>query len=104
MTKIIILYKLKEGVTRQAFESWVRGVDYPTMRSLERVAGFETHRCEQLLIGEGDPRYDYVEIFEISDMAGFTGTDMPGETVQDIMGQFLGFAEAPQFIIAETVV
>ena len=28
---------------------------------------------------------------------------MGGETVQAIMGQFMGFAEAPQFIVASEV-
>ena len=46
---------------------------------------------------------EYVEVFEIEDIAGFTGEDMAGETVQSIMGQFMGFADAPEFLLAERI-
>ena len=42
-------------------------------------------------------------MFDIPDLAGFTAEDMPGGTVQGIMGQFMGFAEAPEFLIASVV-
>ncbi|NHK27957.1 REDY-like protein HapK [Parvularcula flava] len=103
MTRIIIMYKLKDGVSKDDFEAWVRETDYPTMRGLTRVSSFHTHRADSLLIGKGKPSVDYVEIFEINDMVGFASEDLPGETVQEIMGQFMGFADEPEFIIAETV-
>jgi hypothetical protein len=34
---------------------------------------------------------------------GFVAEDMGGATVQSIMGSFLGFAEAPEFIIVSEV-
>lgn len=103
MKAIILLYKLKSGVTQSDFESWVRTQDYPSMRSLRSVDSFTTYRLEGRLIGEGVPSQQYVEVFHINDLDAFTGEDMPGETVQSIMGQFMGFAENPEFIIAEAV-
>ena len=101
MAAIIIRYKLKPGVTPQDFEHWVTTVDQPAMRGLSRVAAFDTYRVTGLLIGEGAPSSDYIELFDVPDLAGFGAQDMPGETVQRIMGQFVGFAEAPEFLIAE---
>ena len=73
------------------------------MRGLDRVKSFTTYRTvKNLLTGEA-PSVDYIEIFDISDMDAFVGTDMPGATVQSIMGQFMGFAAAPEFIICEEV-
>ncbi|GGD13531.1 REDY-like protein HapK [Aquisalinus flavus] len=103
MTKVIIMYRLRDDVSKADFERWVRETDYPAMRGLSRVANFETHRTERLLIGEGHPSVAYVEIFEITDIDGFAAEDMPGETIQTIMRQFMGFADAPEFIIAETI-
>lgn len=103
MSKLIILYSLKDGVTKSDFETWVRDVDQPAMRGLSRVESFNTYAAKGLLMGEGVPSVDYVEIFDIPDLAGFTSEDMAGETVQSIMGQFMGFADAPQFIICEDV-
>ena len=37
MANLMLIYKLKPGVSRSDFEQWVRTTNYPTMRSLKRV-------------------------------------------------------------------
>ena len=101
MAYLMLRYSLKDGVSREDFETWVKDTDQPTMRSLKSVKSFETWRATSLLMGEGAPSQDYFEIFEISDFDAFTGEDMAGDTVQTIMGQFMGFADNPEFVIAE---
>lgn len=101
MATIILKYKLKPGVTREDFEAWVKTTDQPVMRGLKSVAAFDTYRVTGLLLGEGAQTADYVELFDIADLDAFTGTDMPGDTVQGIMGQFMGFADAPEFLLAD---
>jgi REDY-like protein HapK len=103
MAYLLIRYNLKDGVSADEFESWVRDTDQPTMRSLKRVMHFDTYKATGLLMGEGAPSQSYFEIFAIDDLDGFTSEDMPGDTVQSIMGQFMGFAEAPEFVIAEKI-
>ncbi|MFZ4606829.1 MAG: hypothetical protein ACOYM5_11275 [Caulobacter sp.] len=104
MANVMITYKLKAGVSREDFETWVRGYDYPNMRGLKRVASFTNHRVERLLIGEGAPSVDYVEVFDIPDLDGFTAEDLPGETLQTVMGAFMDWVEAPQFLVVSPVV
>jgi len=103
MSHLIIKYTLKPGVTQQDFERWVHDVDYPSMRGLDRVRSFVTYRVTGKLMGEGVPSVQYVEIFDVTDLSGFTAIDMPGSTVQMVMGQFMGFADAPEFLIVEEV-
>jgi hypothetical protein len=103
MANLILIYSLKDGVSQSDFENWVRTVDQPAMRSLSRVTAFNTYRVTGNLMGEAAPSCTYVEVFEINDLAGFTSQDMAGATVQDVMGAFMGFAEAPEFLIAEAV-
>jgi REDY-like protein HapK len=103
MATLILRYKLNAGVTPADFEKWVVETDHPAMRGLARVQRFNTYRVSGLLMGEGAPSCDYVELFEIEDLAGFTGEDMPGETVQSVMGAFMGFADAPEFLIADAI-
>lgn len=103
MAAIILTYSLQPGVLPADFEAWVKDVDHPAMRALASVRRFETYRVTGLLMGEGAPSCDYVEVFELNDLAAFTGADMAGETVQAIMGQFMGFAAAPQFLLADAV-
>ena len=101
MPAIIIKYRLKPGVTPAQFEDWVREEDQPAMRGLERVKAFDTYRIDGMLMGEGQLSVQYIELFDIPDLDGFNDEDMAGETVQQIMGQFMGFAEAPEFLIAQ---
>ncbi|MEM1088255.1 MAG: REDY-like protein HapK [Pseudomonadota bacterium] len=100
---LILIYSLKEGVTPQDFEDWVVSTDYPKMRGLSRVADFRTYRAERLLMGEGKPSVQYIEAFSIPDLDGFIAEDMGGETVQSVMGTFMGFADAPEFIVVTEV-
>ena len=103
MAALIIKYRLADGVSREQFEDWVRTKDQPAMRSLSRVQSFETYRVTGKLIGEGDTSVEYVELFDVPDLAGFTGEDMPGELVQGVMGEFMGLVKDPEFLIAEKV-
>lgn len=103
MANLILTYRLKPGVSRERFEDWVRSTDYPAMRGLKRVSSFTTYRAERLLVGEGPPPADYVEIFRIDDLNGFIAEDMPGATVQKIMGEFFAHVESPAFMIVSEV-
>lgn len=101
--QLVILYSLKNGVSRDDFHTWVRDVDYPTMRGLSRVESFKTYESKKLLMGEGQPSIGCVEVFDIPDLDGFMSGDLGGEIVQGIMAQFMGFADAPEFIISQEV-
>lgn len=101
MSAVIIRYKLNPGVTPADFEHWVRTVDQPTLRGMARVEAFDTFRIERLLMGEGEPSANYIELFDIPDLDGFMTEDMAGATMQAVMAQFAGFAEAPEFLVAE---
>jgi hypothetical protein len=104
MSQLIITYKLKPGVTREQYEIWTRTRDYPAMRGLKRVAAFTNYRATRNLLTGAQSTLGYVEIFDIPDLAGFIAEDMPGDTVQGIMGEFMQFVENPEFIVAEEVV
>jgi len=100
---LFILYTLKEGVTPDAFDAWVRTTDQSAMRSLTRVQEFRTYRAERLMMGEGAPGTAHVEAFAIPDLEAFVAEDMGGPSVQTVMGALMGFAEAPQFIVVSEV-
>jgi hypothetical protein len=104
MAKVILTYRLKPGVSQDEYEAWVRATDYPTMRGIARVAAFSNHRVRGLLMGEGDPGMDYIEIFDIPDLDGFVSQDMPGGVIQGIMGDFMGRVDDPVFIVADEIV
>jgi len=104
MANVMITYKLKAGVTRDAFETWVRTYDYPNIRGIPPGARFTTPRVERLLIGEGAPSVDYVEVFDIPDLDGFTAEDLGGAHLQAVMGAFMGWVDNPQFLVVSPIV
>ncbi len=104
MSQIIIMYKLKPGVSREQYETWTRTTDYPTMRGLKRVAAFTNYRTVRNLLDGSQPSVDYVEVFDLSDLDGFVSQDMAGSLVQKIMGEFMQFVDTPEFMVAEAVV
>jgi REDY-like protein HapK len=103
MSKIMILYRLKADVTREQYESWTRNTDYPTMRGLQRVESFVNHRAIRHLLDEEKPSVDYIEVFDVPDLAGFLSEDLGGSVVQQIMGEFMQYVENPEFIVLEEV-
>lgn len=101
MFAVIIRYNLKPGVTPADFENWVRTVDQPALRGMARVEAFDTFRIERLLLGEGRPTMQYLELFHIPDLDGFMAQDLPGAVLQPVLAQFDGFVESPEFLVAE---
>lgn len=103
MANLILSYRLKPETDRDLFERWVRQTDYPAMRGLARVKSFTNYRAQRLLVGEGAPAVDYIEIFEIDDLAGFEAQDMPGPVVQRIMGEFFQYVDNPSFVVVSEI-
>ncbi|MDO9471523.1 MAG: hypothetical protein Q7J28_00565 [Caulobacter sp.] len=104
MAKLFLTYRLKPGVSAETFEAWIRDKDYPAMRGLTRVSSYVNHRAERLLMGEGSPSMDDIEVFDIPDLDGFVAQDMPGGVVQGVMGEFMGLVDDPRFVVVSDVV
>lgn len=101
-TTIVVLFNLKPDVSVADYEAWARSVDLPTVRGLGSIAGFEVLRSAGLLGSDAAPPYRYVEIIRVSDMDRF-GSDVSTAQMQAVAGQFQGFADAPLFILANSI-
>ena len=84
MQTVIVLFNLKPGVDVAQYEAWARDSDLPVVNGLPSVEKFEVLKASGLLIGEGKPPYDYIEIMRIPDMAAF-GKDLGDPAVQAAM-------------------
>ena len=102
MTTIVVLFNLKEGVNREAYEKWARDVDIPNVRRLDGCSGFEVLRSEGLLNGSPDVPYAYVELIQVDDMDRFkaaVGTPI----MQEVATQFREFADGATFMVTESI-
>lgn len=100
MKTVIVLFNLKPGATREDYERWARESDLPTVNALGSVDRFEVMKSAGLLIGEGKPPYEYIELIRIKDMDAF-GQDMSSPAVQQGAARFQQFADSPVFILAD---
>ena len=98
-TRIVALFNLRPGVTRDVYENWARTTDIPTVRSLASIGSFEVYRGTALLGSDAPSPYDYIEIIDVDDMAGFGG-DVASETMRAIATTFQSMADVV-FILTE---
>ncbi|WP_298199422.1 REDY-like protein HapK [Novosphingobium sp.] len=99
---LIATFNLKPGVTAEAYESWARAVDMPTVRALPSITGFRVFRCTGLFGSEGSPPFGYVELIEVADMDRFLA-DIAQPAMQEIAAAFGGMVEVT-FLTAEEIV
>ena len=104
MAHILILYKLKDGISRQDFEHWLETSSAPALRSVQRIKTVSVYRTEKRVMSGGAPSVDYVELFDIPDMAGFVGEDIPSAALRKDMEEFQGFAQNPEYLLATALI
>jgi hypothetical protein len=96
-SRIIALFNLKPGVTPQAYESWAKRVDLPTVNGLRSVESFEVFRSTGLLGSDAKPPYHYVEIIDVADMDLFFG-EIGSEHMQKVAAEFQAMVTDLAFI------
>lgn len=101
MTRIIVLFNLLPGVDKDAYENWAKTTDLPIASKLPSVDNFEVLRTTGLL-GGGEAPYQYIEILDVNDLAQL-GVDASSETMKKVAAEFASFADAPQFMLTESL-
>ncbi len=92
LVRIIVLFKLKPGITESDYESWARTRDLPTVRALPSIAGFDVFRATGTFGGTPAP-YDYIEIIDVADIDGFW-KDVATDTMKAVAAEFAAVADA----------
>ncbi|MCC5867221.1 MAG: REDY-like protein HapK [Gammaproteobacteria bacterium] len=102
MPHIIVLFNLKPDADPKAYENWARSTDLPTVRKLSSIGSFDALRTTSMLGSQDSPPYQYIEVIKVKDMAAF-GDEVSTETMRKVASEFRGFADAPQFIVCESL-
>ncbi len=69
--RIFVLHSLRPGVEPADYETWLRTVNMPIARRLEPVERVTMTRVSGLLMGEGEPPYQYVETLDVTDLDAY---------------------------------
>ena len=98
--RIIVLFNLKPGVDKAAYEKWAKEDDTPAVNALASVNKFTAHRATGLFGSDAPSPYQYIEVIDIKGMDDFVG-DISTEAFQAAAAPFQEFADNPQFILTE---
>lgn len=69
-TRVFFFNRLARGADPEAYERWVRDVDYPKARAVPSIRSYEVVRVDGPLRDTGIP-YDYVEVVEVTDLDAY---------------------------------
>lgn len=100
--RIIALFNLKAGASRNEYEAWARGRDLPTVNSLTSVDGFQVLRATGVLFSEAKPPYDYIEVLDITGMDAFMA-DCGGDAVGALAREMSAFTDGATFVTTEAL-
>ena len=101
MTKIVVLFNLKPGISVADYEAFARDTDLPIVNKLPSVNKFEVLKAEGLLGGGAAP-YQYIEIIDVNNME-LLGADVSTDTMQRVAAEFRTMADSPLFIVTENL-
>jgi hypothetical protein len=85
----------------EAYESWARTVDLPTVNGLPSIQKFEVFKTTGVLGSEATPPYGYIEIIDVRDMGQF-GEDVATPVMQSVASDFGGMADTV-FLMTEKI-
>jgi len=98
---VVVLFNLKAGVSVADYEAWARARDLPAVNALPSVESFRVLRSKGLMNGSAAP-YQYVELIELRSLDGLRA-DTQSELMKGVAREFREFADAPQFIVTESL-
>jgi hypothetical protein len=98
--RIVCLFNLKQGVSRDDYEQWARTRDIPGVRALGSVTGFTVHRASGLFGSDAAPPYQYIEVIDVAGIDPFVA-DVTTPEFQAAAAPFREFADNPVFILTE---
>ena len=97
MTTMVVLVNLKEGVSPEDYERWIKESYAPAAKALPSVRDWRAYRVGGLLASDGAPPYRYVVTVDIGDLAQL-GRDMEGEEMRGLLSELYRYAGVVQLM------
>lgn len=102
MSRIVVLFNLKEGVSAVDYEAWAKETDIPNVRSLKSIGDFQVFKSMSILGSDATPPYAYIEILDVANMEQF-GPDTQTAAMQKVAAEFQALADNPTFIMTSNL-
>jgi hypothetical protein len=92
MPTVFFLARLRDGVTPEAYEQWVRSVDYPTARAIPSILSYKTHRIAGPY-RQATTQYDYIEVVEVTNIDEYRRELAELPPAQELRRQIIEYLE-----------
>ncbi len=102
MSALVVLFNLKDGNAKEAYEQWAKDTDVPTASKMTSVDDFKVFRLGNIMGTDNPSPYQYCEVLQINDMSKL-GEEVGSEAMKKVATEFQGFADNPMFIISEQI-
>ena len=83
--RILLLYRLREGIDPKRYERWLRQVERPLVARVGAIEAYAVTRLEEPDGGQRGLPYDYAEMLEVRSLEAYR-TEMDGDPE---VGRFL---------------
>lgn len=103
MRVVFFLNKLREGASAEAYEQWVRDVDYPTARALKTINSYVVARTPTTLDGNPSP-YDFIERVEVTDIDAYRAELAGAEGMESFFQQWSSFVGESVMVFGDEIV
>ncbi len=86
--------RLQPGVSPEAYERFVREVDYPATERIPSIVRYWSIRLQGPAAGEEQLPYDFIDLAEITDIHAYRKDLEDHPAVQEVHGQFEQFVKS----------
>jgi len=97
MMLIFVLFKLKPGVSVDAYQDWARTRDLPSVRALPSINDFRIFQTVKRLGSSASPPFDYIEVMDTNDFELFL-KDLRTPLLEEVAKEFEQWADDPLII------
>ncbi len=103
MTTVYWLVRLRPGVTPEAYESFVRTVDYPAVSRIASIRTYRSHRVVGSPIEQGALPYDFIDVVEVVDLEAYLKDLKEHPAVDEVHSQSASMVDVVHCLIADPV-
>ena len=92
--RVFFLTQLKPDADRDAYERFLREVDYPKALELLPVSYYRATRIEGKVIGEGEPPFQYIEVLDVDDYDAYRAAfASPSPEIAELIEQVFSYVD-----------
>jgi hypothetical protein len=103
MTLVYWLVRLKDGVTAEDYQTFVRRVDYPAVERIASIRSYRSTRVAGTIPDGQELPFDFVDVVEVDDLQAYLHDLETHPAVDEVHSQSAKLVEVLHCLVAETV-